>query len=66
MRMAVKSDHVFVNERGQPFARMGIGGMIERAGEAAEQPSAQFQELGRVLYDDRRPSANPNQTLCRW
>ena len=26
MRMAVKSDYVFVNERGQPFARMGIWG----------------------------------------
>ena len=31
----VKSAYVFVNERGQPFGRMGIGRMIERAGEAA-------------------------------
>jgi type 1 fimbriae regulatory protein FimB/type 1 fimbriae regulatory protein FimE len=33
-----KSDYVFVNERGQPFGRMGIGRMIERAGEAAKLP----------------------------
>jgi site-specific recombinase XerD len=31
----VKSGYVFVNERRQPFGRMGIGRMIERAGEAA-------------------------------
>jgi site-specific recombinase XerD len=30
-----KSAYVFVNERGQPFGRMGIARMIERAGEAA-------------------------------
>jgi type 1 fimbriae regulatory protein FimB/type 1 fimbriae regulatory protein FimE len=29
-----KSSYVFINERGQPFGRMGIGRMIERAGEA--------------------------------
>jgi site-specific recombinase XerD len=34
----VKSGYVFVNERGQPFGRMGIGRMIERAGEAAGLP----------------------------
>ena len=34
-----KCAYVFVNERGQPFGRMGIGRMIERAGEAAELPS---------------------------
>jgi site-specific recombinase XerD len=28
--------YVFVNERGQPFGRMGIGRMIERAGEQAK------------------------------
>jgi type 1 fimbriae regulatory protein FimB/type 1 fimbriae regulatory protein FimE len=33
-----KSAYVFVNERGQPFGRMGIGRMIERAGEAAGLP----------------------------
>jgi type 1 fimbriae regulatory protein FimB/type 1 fimbriae regulatory protein FimE len=33
-----KSAYVFVNERGQPFGRMGIGRMIERAGEAANLP----------------------------
>jgi site-specific recombinase XerD len=30
--------YVFVNERGQPFGRMGIGRMVERAGEAAGLP----------------------------
>ena len=30
--------YVFVNERGQPFGRMGIGRMVERAGEAADLP----------------------------
>ncbi len=34
----IKSSYVFVNERGQPFGRMGIGRMIERAGEAAGLP----------------------------
>jgi site-specific recombinase XerD len=33
-----QSAYVFVNERGQPFGRMGIGRMIERAGEAAGLP----------------------------
>jgi Phage integrase family len=31
----IKAAYVFINERGQPFGRMGIGRMIERAGEAA-------------------------------
>lgn len=30
-----RETYVFVNERGQPFGRMGIARMIERAGEAA-------------------------------
>ena len=30
-----KGAYVFINERGQPFGRMGIERMIERAGEAA-------------------------------
>ena len=34
----MKSAYVFVNERGQPFGRMGIARMIERAGEAAKLP----------------------------
>jgi len=34
----IKSTYVFVNERGHPFGRMGIGRMIERAGEAAKLP----------------------------
>ena len=33
-----RSGYVFVNERGHPFGRMGIGRMIERAGEAAKLP----------------------------
>jgi len=33
-----KSSYVFINERGQPFGRMGMGRMIERAGEAAKLP----------------------------
>jgi site-specific recombinase XerD len=33
-----QSAYVFINERGQPFGRMGIGRMIERAGEAAKLP----------------------------
>jgi site-specific recombinase XerD len=34
----IKSDYVFVNERGEPFGRMGIARKIERAGEAAGLP----------------------------
>jgi type 1 fimbriae regulatory protein FimB/type 1 fimbriae regulatory protein FimE len=34
----IKSAYVFVNERGQPFGRMGIARKIERAGEAAALP----------------------------
>jgi site-specific recombinase XerD len=34
----VKPSYVFVNERGHPFGRMGIGRMIERAGESAKLP----------------------------
>ena len=37
-KRGIKSDYVFRNERGQPFGRMGIGRMIERAGEAAKLP----------------------------
>ena len=37
-RDGAKAAYVFVNERGQPFGRMGIGRMIERAGEAAKLP----------------------------
>jgi len=33
-----KSAYVFVNERGQPFGRMGIARLIERAGTAAGLP----------------------------
>ena len=36
--MGIKGAYVFVNERGNPFGRMGIGRMIERAGEAAKLP----------------------------
>jgi integrase len=31
-KKGIKSPYVFVNERGQPFGRMGIGRMIERGG----------------------------------
>ena len=34
----IESPYLFVNERGHPFGRMGIGRMIERAGEAAKLP----------------------------
>ena len=34
----IKGAYVFVNERGHPFGRMGIGRMIERAGELARLP----------------------------
>ena len=34
----IKSAYVFVNERGQPFGRMGIARMIERGGEVANLP----------------------------
>jgi site-specific recombinase XerD len=34
----IASSYVFVNERGQPFGRMGIARMVERAGEAARLP----------------------------
>ena len=34
-KKGIKSTCLFVNERGHPFGRMGIGRMIERAGEAA-------------------------------
>jgi site-specific recombinase XerD len=37
-RLERKSAYVFVNERGAPFGRMGVGRMIERAGEAAKLP----------------------------
>ena len=37
-KKGIKSDYVFLNERSQPFGRMGIGRMIERAGEAAKLP----------------------------
>jgi type 1 fimbriae regulatory protein FimB/type 1 fimbriae regulatory protein FimE len=37
-REGAKSAYLFVNERRQPFGRMGIARMIERAGEAAKLP----------------------------
>ena len=39
-KKGIKSTCLFVNERGHPFGRMGIGRMIERAGEAAGLPFA--------------------------
>ena len=37
-RLPRKGAYVFVNERDQPFGRMGIARLIERAGEAAGLP----------------------------
>ena len=37
-KKGIKMAYVFVNECGQPFGRMGIARMIERAGEAAKLP----------------------------
>jgi type 1 fimbriae regulatory protein FimB/type 1 fimbriae regulatory protein FimE len=37
-KKGIKSDYVFLNERGLPFGRMGISRMIERAGEVAKLP----------------------------
>jgi site-specific recombinase XerD len=37
-KQGIKSAYLFVNERGQPFGRMGIARMIERAGQAAKLP----------------------------
>jgi hypothetical protein len=37
-KKGIKSTCLFVNERGHPFGRMGIGRMIERAGELFESP----------------------------
>jgi type 1 fimbriae regulatory protein FimB/type 1 fimbriae regulatory protein FimE len=34
----IKAAYIFINERGQPFGRMGIGRMVEWAGEAAGLP----------------------------
>ena len=34
----IKGAYVFINERSQPFGRMGIARMIERAGEAGKLP----------------------------
>ena len=34
----IKAAYVFINERSQPFGRMGIARMMERAGEAAGLP----------------------------
>ena len=43
-----KCAYVFVNERGQPFGRMGIGRMIERAGDAADLPFPIHVHLDRI------------------
>jgi site-specific recombinase XerD len=37
-KQGIKSAWVFMNERSEPFGRMGIARMIERAGEAAKLP----------------------------
>ena len=48
----IKGAHVFINERGQPFGRMGIARMTERAGEAA----------GQQRWSAERPAIRPT----RW
>ena len=40
----IEFGYVFVNERDQPFGRMGVGRIIERAGEAAGL-GMRFREL---------------------
>jgi len=40
-----KSAYVFLNERGQPFNRMGIARLIERAGEVAKLPRVHVHML---------------------
>jgi integrase len=49
----VKGAYVFINERGQPFGRMGVGRMIERAGEAAGLPFPLYALAARGM-DTRR------------
>ena len=51
---STKSAYVFVNERGQPLGRMGIGRMIERAGDDAKLP---FPRGGAALPG---PRLDPN------
>jgi site-specific recombinase XerD len=49
----IKAAYVFINERGQPFGRMGVGRMIERAGEAGGVPSTGYALAARGM-DTRR------------
>jgi len=68
----VKAAYVFINERGHPFGRMGIGRMIERAGGAARLPfpvhvhmlrhSTGYAVAGRGM-DTRTPPALPGACL---
>ena len=51
--LAASLDNVFINERGQPFGRMGNGRMNERAGEAARLPFAGYAPTARGM-DTRR------------
>jgi integrase len=55
----VKVTYVFINERGQPFGRMGIGSMIERAGEAAGLPFVAFHHQYRALHVARCDHPSP-------
>jgi hypothetical protein len=41
---------VFQNQRGQPFGRMGIARMIERAGEAAKLPFSRSRSHVKAQY----------------
>ena len=50
-----KGAYVFINERGRPFGRMGIGRMVERAGEAARLP-----------FPVHKAAPGRRRTLLRW
>jgi hypothetical protein len=52
-----KGAYVFINERGQPFGRMGVGRMIERAGEAARIEGRLSVVGGRVRGSRKRRQA---------
>jgi type 1 fimbriae regulatory protein FimB/type 1 fimbriae regulatory protein FimE len=54
-----KVSYVFVNERGQPFGRMGIARMMERAGEAAKLPFPVHVHMA-ATFDWIRPGGQGN------
>jgi hypothetical protein len=56
-----KGAYIFINERGQLFGRMGIGRMVERAGEAAGLP----QPCRRCNYSDANGAARGLGLRCQ-